>query len=107
MTRGVNYPQSTYLIQSDDPGRDPVRLFQNWQERDNTVPPNGLLYRGANYRLAPGMAAAYPAFDQKPIGADIDEIEALTGRNGVDVERGWPTFAERSARQVSTAAVFR
>ena len=102
--RGTNYPASTYMIQSDDPGRNPGTLFVNWQERDNSVPPNGLNYRAGNYRLAAGMAAAYPSYDQRAIGADIDEIEALTGQSGVDVERGRPTFAQRSERSVSAGS---
>ena len=107
--RGTDYPAGTYLIQADDtmPRRvklDPSVLFVGWRERDNSVPPNGLNYRAGNYRLAPGMAAAFPARDQRAIGADIDEIEALTGRSGVDVERGWPTFAERTERKISAGA---
>jgi len=101
-TRGTNYPNTTWLVQPNDAGRDPKALFAAWKERDNAAPPDGLLYRAANYRLAPGQAALYPAFDTKAIGADIDEIEALTGRAGIDVERGWPTFAERTARTIAT-----
>ena len=47
------------------------------------------------------MASAYPSNDQRAIGADIDEIEALTGQSGVDVENGWPTFAQRTQRTIS------
>jgi len=109
VTRGPDYPFGTYLVQYNDvmPGGanpDPSVLFVNWQERDNSVPPNGLNYRAGNYRLAPGMSAAYPANDESVIGADIDQIEALTGRSGVDVEQGLPTFAVRTQRQITTGA---
>jgi len=104
VNRPGNYPVTTWLISPGDGGRDPNTLFTGWQERDNTQPPNGLLYRVGNYRLAPGQAALYPAYDSKTIGADIDEIEALTGRAGIDVENGRPAFAERVARTISTGA---
>ncbi len=102
--RGTQYPNTTWQIQDTDANRDPNILFTTWNERNNAVPPNGLNYRTGNYRLAPGMAAQYPAYDGRAVGADIDEIEALTGRAGVDVERGWPTFAERVARTVSAGS---
>ena len=100
-TRGKDYPSTTWQIQPSDPGRDPSSLFTTWVERSNSVPPNGLNYRASNYRLAPGQAALYPAYDDRVIGADIDEIEALTGKNGVDVENGWPRFSDRVARTIS------
>ncbi len=95
----AQYPAGTYLMNVS--GADPAALFANWQERSNSLPPAGLNYRASNYRLAPGQAALYPTFDGRAIGADIDEIEALTGRAGIDVENGRPTFAERSARTIS------
>ena len=101
-TRGVHYPTSTYLIQSDDPGRDPNTLFVSWQERNNSVPPNGLLYRNGNYRLASGPAALFPAYDARTIGADIDEIEAHRAeRHGRGA--GWPPF-RIACREPSTAS---
>lgn len=117
--RPTHYPNSTYLNNADDliSGQtpDPSILFQEWHERDNNVVPNGLNYRASNFRLASGMAALFPAYDAdglghpRAIGADIDEIEALTGKAGVDVEKGRPKFSDRVARQIepgsSTAVV--
>jgi hypothetical protein len=101
-----DYPTGTYLVQPSDQiggkSPDPSVIFQIWNERVNAVPPNGLNYRNGNFRLLPGIATAYPAYDARAIGADIDEIEALTGQAGVDVENGWPTFAERTQRTIST-----
>lgn len=51
----------------------------------------------------------YPTTDARVIGADVDEIEALTGKFGRDVEEGIPQFSERSARRIQvgpTSAVF-
>jgi len=101
VTRGPFYPSTTWMIQPDDPGRDPNTLFMKWQERSNTLPPTGLNYRAANLRLAAGKAALFPSHDNRVIGADLDEIEALTGRSGVDVERGRPKFSDRVARTIS------
>jgi len=102
--RPADYPLTTWLVQAGDAGRDPNTLFSSWQERDNTHPPNGLLYRAGNYRLASGQTALYPAYDSRTIGADIDEIEALTGQAGIDVENGWPTFAQRVERTISAGS---
>lgn len=103
------YPSNTYLVQSSDamPGNvspDPSLVFQMWNERNNATPPNGLNYRTSNFRLAPGIAAAYPAYDSRAIGADIDEIEAITGKAGVDVEQGRPKFSDRVARNIDAGA---
>jgi len=105
----TNYPNGTYLVQESDrmPGGlvpDPSILFQVWIERDNAQPPTGLNYRNSNFRLAPGMAATYPSADARVIGADIDEIEAITGPAGVDVEQGRAKFSDRSARQISAGS---
>ncbi len=96
----AQYPADTYLMNVS--GADPAKLFSNWVERANSSPPNGLNYRAANYRLASGMTAQYPVADGKAIGADIDEIEALTGRSGIDIENGAPTFADRTQRSIVT-----
>jgi len=118
----TNYPacptgtmgKCTYLVQYTDtmPGGltpDPSLLFQTFNERNNALPPTGSNYRASNLRLAAGMAATYPAADARDIGADIDEIEAITGAKGVDVEKGVAQFSVRSARQISpgstTAAI--
>lgn len=93
--RGVHYPEDTYLIQPTDPGRDPAELFANWVEKD---------YNASDYRVKPDVAALYPSTDGRTIGADIDELEALTGRNGAEVIRGVPTFAERSLRLIEEGA---
>jgi hypothetical protein len=92
--RGPNYPEDTYLIQSNDPGRDPAALFMNWVEGD---------YAGSNYRVKPEAAASFPTTDGRAIGADIDEIEALTGRDGVAVVAGVPPYAERSLREIDSS----
>jgi hypothetical protein len=93
------YPSSTYL---NDVAKDRVPdlsdLFVTWVPRpqDDWA---GVHYREGNYRLRAPEAQKYPAVDQRVIGADIDEIESLTGPFGKDVEEGIPTFAERSERK--------
>jgi hypothetical protein len=103
-TRGIHYPaypDTTYLIQASDPDRDPSLLFENWMERTTDASDgSGLQYRSANFRLKPTAASMYPSYTGRTLGADIDEIEALTGPYGRDVEKGIPTFAERSSRTI-------
>jgi hypothetical protein len=100
VNRGTNYPNTTWLVQSNDAQRDPQLLFVNYIERpDNHW--DGSYYRNANFRIRPSEVPKYPAADDRVIGADIDEIEALTGSFGKDVEEGLPTFAERSGRSIS------
>lgn len=96
-SRGTEYPGSpdtTYLIQANDPGRDPTLIFQTWNESNPL---------DANLRLQASAVSAYPSVDGKAIGADIDEIESLIGPKGADVVAGIPTFAERSSRQLEIA----
>jgi len=109
----VHYPVGTYLIHIMDTmagtpptGQllDPSLLFQTWNERSNVVPPSGLNYRMNNYRLLSGLASTYPSADSRVIGADIDEIEALTGPSGVEIERGRPKFSDRVGRQISAGS---
>jgi hypothetical protein len=89
--RGVHYPDDTYLIDPNDLGRDPSQLFVNWVEKD---------YNASNYRVKPEAASLYPSTDGRTIGADIDELEAVTGHNGAEIIRGVPTFAERGLRLI-------
>lgn len=103
--RPVSYPNTTWLVEPTDTPNDPNTLFTTWNERDNSVAPNGLIYRAGNYRLATGQPALYPAYDSRTIGADIDEIEALTGRAGIDVENGNPMFSDRTARTISAGVI--
>jgi hypothetical protein len=99
------YPSPTYLVQYTDSGRDPAVLFSSWNERADGSQPNGRNYLANNFRLASGKCGAYPAKDSRCIGADIDEIEALTGPLGDDVVRGIPTFAERTGRRIQAGSV--
>ncbi len=103
-TRGVHYPASpndTYLVQATDPGRDPNLLFQRWIERSGgAVDASGSNYRASDFRLKTSETSKYPTYSGRVIGADMDEIEALTGPFGKDVEDGVPEFGVRTSRQI-------
>jgi hypothetical protein len=108
---GHYYPTGTYLVQATDTisgsPPSPNLIFQVWNERNNSIPPNGLNYRSSNFRLLPGISGPsglFPAADPAQIGADIDQIEALTGPSGIDVELGNPPFFQQSARNISVGA---
>lgn len=104
---GTSYPASTYLL---SPGGSQASAigFSNFIE-GNTAQSNYRLTNTSPFsaRCTSGCVAA--GTDGRDLGADIDEIEALTGKNGKDVEDGVPEFSVRSARQIQegeTSAIF-
>jgi hypothetical protein len=100
--RGVDYPNTpdkTYLVQPNDPDRNPATLFESYSERN---------YAASNYRIKASEVSKYPTYTGRAIGADIDEIEALIGVHGADVVAGIPPFHVRSDRRIvpdTTSAV--
>ncbi len=71
-------------------------MFSSWAERSTDDWSSSYIRR-----INPRLQSIIPSADRRVAGADIDEIEALTGANGADVEAGVPTFAERSAREIT------
>jgi hypothetical protein len=67
-----------------------MTLFEAFTDRN---------YAASNYRIAKPYSM-FPTYTGRLIGADIDEIEAIMGRNGADVMAGVPPFEIRSGRTI-------